>query len=171
MLKPKPTIERLRFLFEDRNGILYWMNKSDPHSAKKPGDKAGRINANGYVTVGVDGMEIKGHIIVWAIHYGQYPEGMIDHINGIACDNRIDNLRIANSSENNANRSSQEASTSKYLGVCWKKEISRWRASISKDNTVKHLGYFLTEEQAAAAYNMAAAKLHEEYARLNQLAA
>jgi len=42
--------------------------------------------------------------------------------------------------------------TSKYMGVCWNKSNNKWRASISKNKTRIHIGYFDTEEEARDAY-------------------
>lgn len=38
--------------------------------------------------------------------------------------------------------------SSKYKGISWHKNRSKWRATIKKDKKVKHLGYFDTELEA-----------------------
>lgn len=169
MLNVKPTIERLRTLFEERDGVLYWRQRSNPHSSMQAGDRAGRVNDKGYVTVRVDGVVLRGHAIVWALHYGAYPEGMLDHRNRCRSDNRIENLRPATNSANNANRASSRTSTSKYLGVSWKKQIGAWRATITKDGRHVFLGHFHSEIEAAVAYNNAAQRHHGQFACLNDV--
>jgi hypothetical protein len=49
--------------------------------------------------------------------------------------------------------------TSQFKGVSWHKSRSKWRAEISIDGTITHLGYFNDEEVAARAYDEAAARL------------
>jgi len=47
--------------------------------------------------------EISLHHIAWALVYGRFPK-QIDHLNGIKTDNRLENLREVNQSENDQNR-------------------------------------------------------------------
>ena len=60
--------------------------------------------------------------------------------------------------------------TSIYKGVSWSKFAKKWRAYITTDGTLNHLGYFSVEEDAAEAYNEAAkAAWGEAYSNLNVL--
>lgn len=94
------------------------------------------------------------------------PAGLqVDHINGDSLDNRRCNLRLANQSQNAANKSAM--GKSKYKGVCWVARIRKWSAQIKKDGQKFWLGTFDTEEAAARAYDSAARAMHGEYARLN----
>ena len=43
------------------------------------------------------------HHAVWAVCNDRWPEQQLDHVNGIKSDNRIENLREVNQSENNMN--------------------------------------------------------------------
>lgn len=46
-------------------------------------------------------------------------------------------------------------SSSKYKGVIWDKTKGKWRANINLDGTCKFLGRYLSEDEAAKAYNQA----------------
>lgn len=152
------------------DGVLYWNQSPSKHSGINYGDIAGYINSKGYVSVCVDGKPMKGHIIVWALHHGEYPGCTLDHKNRVRHDNRIENLRPASLSGNASNRASSRKASSEYLGVSFRPRQQDWRATIWKDGRQIFLGGFDTEEAAAVAYNTAAARLHGEFASLNQIA-
>jgi hypothetical protein len=67
----------------------------------------GSVNSIGYVKtrlwIGGQHPSIGLHHIVWVVVYGRFPT-QIDHINGDKTDNRLENLREVNRSENDANR-------------------------------------------------------------------
>ncbi len=81
--------------------------------------------------------------------------------------NRRDNLRPANSSQNGSNRGKQRDNKSGYKGVCWSTKDKRWRATIKLNRKGIYLGNFLTAEEAARAYDAAAREMHGEFACLN----
>lgn len=89
----------------------------------------------------------------------------VDHINGDTLDNRRSNLREATRSENLRNGRAKSG----YKGVSRLKfETPRpWQARIYVDGRNHHLGTFATQEEAALAYNQAAAEAYGEFARLN----
>src|SRR5262245_39110920 len=64
-------------------------------------------------------------------------------------DNRRSNLRLADQSQQNANQIKRAGATSKYKGVIWKKDKSKWKATITFKGKVSHLGYFDSEQSAA----------------------
>jgi len=93
------------------------------------------------------------------------PRGMAtDHIDGNGLNNTRANLRIANPSQNTANkRKWHRPTTSQYKGV--NRYKGRWRAYICN----QHLGIFDDEIEAALAYNEAALVRFGEFARLNEV--
>jgi len=80
----------------------------------------------------LDGQNLSPHRVAWAMHYGEWPEDglQIDHINGDPWDNRIENLRIATPSQNQANRKKGMGCTSEYKGVSYYR--GKWTAQIAK---------------------------------------
>jgi hypothetical protein len=94
-----------------------------------------------------------------------------DHQNHNGLDNRRStNLRPATSQQNGANRlPDRRVTTSPYKGVSWCNKYQKWHAQVRVSYRTKHLGYFLDERKAAAAYNTAAVAAFGEYACLNEL--
>jgi hypothetical protein len=89
-----------------------------------------------------------------------------DHINRNPLDNRRENLRIANYSQNAANSRLRRDSTTGFKGVCWDKSSGLYVATIMKDRRRIHLGSFQAAKEAAAAYRGAAELYHGEFRRI-----
>ena len=94
------------------------------------------------------------------------PDRQVDHRNGDGLDNRRENLRLATNAQNSANQRPRGGS-SRFKGVALCKQTGRWEANIRVNYRQRKLGRFDTEEQAAAAYDAAAAEAFGEYAHLN----
>jgi hypothetical protein len=93
----------------------------------------------------------------------------IDHKDGNGFNNRKSNLRSCTRSQNCMNQK-KKAGTSKYKGVSWVKRDGSFYAQIKVGGKNKFLGYFKTDEIAAArAYDSAARKYFGEFARCNFL--
>lgn len=93
----------------------------------------------------------------------------VDHKNGDGLDNRRNNIRCCEKALNLSNRRAASHNTSGYKGVSLHKPSGRWVANVTHKRVVYHLGYFSEKEEAAAAYNEAASRLHGEFAQLNAI--
>ena len=92
----------------------------------------------------------------------------VDHINCKAKhNNTIENLRWATQKEQCRNTSKPLNTSSQYKGVCWNKFHNRWNAYIKIDVKRLHLGYFVSEEEAALTYNKRAIVHFGEFANPN----
>lgn len=107
---------------------------------------------------------------------GDPPEGYVtDHINGNPLDERKSNLRFCTRQQNIWNQSKKSGKhirQSKYKGVTKgrfkeKTQQQMWKAYIGCGGKVTYLGTFLTEKEAAKAYDAKALKLFGEFARIN----
>lgn len=96
-------------------------------------------------------MRTQGARVAWAIHHGEWPKGVVDHIDGDCTNDRINNLRDATISENNRNQKISARNTSGKVGVTFYRRTSQWRAWISLNGRVKSLGYFQSREEAIKA--------------------
>lgn len=94
------------------------------------------------------------------------PKGMFsDHINGNRLDNRRINLRIATSSQNNANKRISIHNKLGVKGVRFDKDRNKFRARAKINGKEVHAGRFNTLEEAKEAYRKVATELHGEFAR------
>lgn len=98
-----------------------------------------------------------------------FPKCGVDHINGNKLDNRMENLRLCNQSQNTANSSKRSTNKSGYKGVSWNKRYSKWESYITKDYKHIFIGYFDSLEDAALAYNRKAEEFFGSFAKLNNL--
>ena len=92
---------------------------------------------------------------------------MIDHIDGDPLNNTANNLRLCTAQQNQGNSTKRKIGQSIYKGICRITTANKWRAYIAIDRKQAHLGVFDTEEEAALAYNAAAAHFFKEFACLN----
>lgn len=92
---------------------------------------------------------------------GRPPAGKIsDHEDGNGCNNQRYNLRHATSRQNSQNLKNIKK-TSKYPGVSWNKEVTKWAAMIQINGKLKCLGRFTDELAAFEAYKKAVEQLGE----------
>lgn len=150
--------------YDPETGVFNWRILTSNRA--KIGARAG-TNSNGYFIISVDGTRYMAHRLAWLYVTGEWPRGEIDHINGDRSDNRFENLRRTTHADNMKNMSKHKDNTSGFKGVFWAQHARRWRSYICANGRSKHLGYFNTPEEAYAAYCVAAANLHGEYARLD----
>jgi len=122
------------------------------------GDTAGRLNHDGYFRVAIDGHQYMAHRLIWLYVYGEWPDGEIDHINGMPSDNRIINLRSVSHQENSINKKLISTSTSGIAGICWNKSNSNWRVRINTDHYRENLGSYKDFFEACCARKSAERK-------------
>lgn len=171
-----PSQDHLRecFDYDPISGSLRWNKRPDAHfretggktarhqaaiwNGRWAGKIAGSPDAEGYLTVCVDAVRYKVHRIIWKMMTGREPDE-IDHQNMKVADNRWNNLRDCNHSENGRNR----------LGIGPLKGVrpirGKFRARIKINYKSIHLGLFDTPEDAHLAYQKASERLHGEFAR------
>lgn len=144
----KITQELLHEYFTYDGKILRWRIKLPYAKHDGVGSIAGGINSLGYRRITLHGRQYLAHRLIWLYVYGEWPKGMLDHINRIKDDNRIENLRMADMSLNVRNRDAYPSKTGvKGVYPC----RDKYRASIQVGDTQRHLGVFDTIEQAQKA--------------------
>lgn len=155
------VIERLRhaIAYDPVNGELRWKQTVNGRWAKA-GELCGGLDAKGYRTLALDGRQYKAHRVAWAIHYGVWPEGLIDHIDHNRTNNAIGNLREATQAINSQNLvRAQARNRSGLLGVY--PLHRKWGARIMANGTRMYLGSFDSPADAHQAYLSAKRRYHQ----------
>ena len=123
------------------------------------------IGSSGYQRFKLFDVVYRSHRVCWALHYGEWPEKQIDHINCIPDDNRIVNLREATPSQNAANQRKIKPKTSRLKGAFFNKASGKWLSRIIHEGTVYNLGSFNSDVAAHAAYCAKGMALRGEFFR------
>lgn len=154
------TLDRLNQVLNcnPETGLFTW--KISPQQRVAVGSAAGSQRNSGYFAIGIDNKLYLAHRLVWLYVHGVMPKDQIDHINGIRNDNRIANLREANTAQNGQNSKLRSDSTTGRVGISWSKQKSKWAARICVEGARKHLGFFMTIEDAYEARLLSQAEHH-----------
>lgn len=151
--------ELLRY---DENLGFIWVKIRGKVPHKLIGSVAGGESGRGYLTISLLYHRFAVHRLVWLWHHGEWPSGMIDHVNGDKKDNRIENLRIASSVQNAWNSARSESGGVKGVS---KTPSGKFNARIQPLEGEKiYLGTYDTEKEASAAYIGAATILQGDFA-------
>jgi len=151
------TAEQVRRMldYDPKTGILTWRHRSEhPRrwNSRYAGKPAGTKGKTGYVYIELrSGLPASAARIAWLIVTGAWPERMIDHRNGVRDDNRWENLRLADNSQNSTNKAKQRNNASGFVGVHFNRQNGKWRACVNLRRVRHDVGFFATAEEAAKA--------------------
>jgi hypothetical protein len=130
--------------------------KCDPNTGKVYGPKGFEListDGRGYYDIQSRHFgHIKSHQFIWYWVTKECVDS-IDHKNRNKLDNRITNLRSVTNQENSFNKECK--------GHYWYKEKNKWKACISVNNKLIHLGYFNTADEARESYLNGKHKYHK----------
>jgi hypothetical protein len=97
-LDPKILHKWLRADYEQ--GLVFWKHPRKGINVKRP---VGCLTGIGYLKFQFQYTQTYVHRVIWAMHYDEWPDTIIDHINRVRSDNRIINLCLTNHRENSFN--------------------------------------------------------------------
>lgn len=144
--------------YDSTTGIVTW--KTDHNSRAKKGQEFGTSHSHrrtSYKQANLLGKCYQVHRVAWALHYGAWPVGQIDHIDHDGLNNRIENLREVSTTDNCRNRRRRRDNKSGVTGVTWCNNTKKWKSEIRVNRRLIYLGVFRSVEEAAKA-RLAASK-------------
>ena len=156
-----------RFSYDPESGELVY--KIRVSNKVKPGMVVGSRQTGPYRKLRITSKHMLVHLVAWFLHYGSWPNGFIDHIDGDGRNNSINNLRDCSLSENSRNTvkgNKGRFKTSQYFGVS--KRGNRWQSAVGGKNHT-YLGTFSDEQDAANAYNEYILSIGDNFRPLNLL--
>ncbi|EAB5378246.1 HNH endonuclease [Salmonella enterica] len=106
------------------------------------------IPSTGYIATRVFGKLYTAHRLAWLYHYGEWPDGEIDHIDRCRTNNAISNLRCVTISINAHNTKVRSDNNTGYKGVYYYKSRDKYWAYFCLNNKRVSLGYHETAEMA-----------------------
>lgn len=134
--------------YDYNDGILTW--KIPPCRWIKAGAIAGSKDTKKHVYIHINGKLYAAHRLAWYMHYGKWPSGEIDHINGIRSDNRIINLRDVTRRQNAQNKNTHR--NGRLPGCYLHTQSRKWHSQIQVGDKRISLGLYDTEIEAHMAY-------------------
>jgi hypothetical protein len=156
------TQGKAKELFEYKNGGLYW--KVRTARSVHVGDRFGSVDkATGYRRGSVFNKLWYEHRLVFLYHHGYLPK-VIDHINRICDNNRIENLREATTSQNSMNRGKNRNNTSGKPGVSFDKRRGKCGVRVGVNGKVKRFGYYADFKEACDRADEIRKQYHGEFA-------
>lgn len=88
--------------YDAKSGDFLWMESGQ---RKRKGAVAGHTERDGYIRIGAFKRLWLAHRLAWFMHHGTDPGDLfVDHIDGDRSNNAIANLRLADASQNSANK-------------------------------------------------------------------
>lgn len=125
--------------------------------------KHNNVYARSTIIVGNRRLKISMHRMILGLNDRSV---IVDHIDGNGLNNQRYNLRICTPSQNQQNRKFV-CGQSKFKGVTKTRNGQRWKASILINHKRVRIGSFISEVDAAKAYDLVAKQHFGEFAKLN----
>lgn len=164
--EPSPDSLRRLLRYDCETGKLFWRARNSSQfyndngraeasalmwNDRFAGQMAGTMEDGGYTRLYVNHRNQLSHRVIWAMAYGEWPRGQIDHIDHDRSNNRLENLRLVSERGNSRNRRLSGRNTSGINGVCWDIDLSKWRAQIVIERRCVYLGVFASKADAERA--------------------
>ena len=128
--------------YDPDTGVFTWKVQK---SHKLPGSLAGsrfKDCRKYYWRIGINGKSHQAHRLAWLYVYGEFPKGVIDHIDHDSLNNRVSNLRDVDMSINLKNAKLYSNNHTGINGVTYCPERRNFKVTMSIDRKCKTVGRY-----------------------------
>lgn len=161
--------EKIEEYFTYRDGALYWLKAPGNNWAKAGDEVKGFIDSKGYRMTRFKNKPIMLSHIVFYLNYNFFPD-VVRYKDGNVSNIAIENLIPTTQKQVVWGASKRKGDyTSKYKGLHWRSDRSKWRVTVKCHGVSHYVGLFDDERIAAKAYNKKAMELFGSSAYLNNL--
>ena len=158
------TKDYLNYLFNYKDGELYWKNKTSPFVNIVINQKAGCVSKDGYKKIAINKKSYGTHRIIFMMFNGYMPD-QVDHKDNNPANNKIENLREATISQNMQNAVISKRNKSGIKGVNFHKASKQWIVRLSINNVRKYFGTYNDIDYAKFVADAMRYKYHGKFAR------
>lgn len=159
--------DRFNKAFEYKAGELYWKINTNK-SKNLVGKKAGCKSSGQYGVVNLDGNAYSIHKVIFCMHHGWMPE-VVDHINLVRDDHRLENLRAATHVTNNYNKTVQSNNKLGLKNISYHSKNKKYWVQLTQNRKKIYSQMFDDLELAELVAIMAREKFHGEFANHGEL--
>lgn len=136
----------------------------DQHSGEfsnNGGAIVGHTDSDGYTIISVSGGSYKAHRLAFLFMMYRWPDGQVDHRDGIRSNNKWSNLRSSTHSQNQQNRKPNKGSVEK--GVTWIEKSRKWNVRLTEDERKRSFGRYESLEIACEVSRREQKRIHGEF--------
>jgi hypothetical protein len=153
-----------KLIYDSLSGIFWW--KSNAIGRASLDNPAGSKDAKGYCRIMINRKMYLAHRLAWLYVNGVWPKSQIDHIDGNPLNNRYENLRECDSSQNICNSKLRRDSKTGVKGVSWHSQAKKYNVRVCINGKRRSMGLFDDKEFAELVSIEARKKYHGEFARI-----
>ena len=154
MYRTIPLEEVRKLVWADESGVLRCPITDSPV----------KVSTSTYYGVYLGRVQMPVHRVVFALHHGRWPDGVIDHINGDPLDNRISNLRECAQWQNAMNKRYRRNKTPYDLPLGVSNAAGgKYKVKLMHKNIIHVRGPFDTVRDAEQAYRDLSNEIRGEF--------